>query len=51
MIPAIWEDAVKPHVPWKGEQKKIRGQVLVWEPRKPRYNGAQGIYDTAEEYT
>ncbi|MCP4714453.1 MAG: (Fe-S)-binding protein [Deltaproteobacteria bacterium] len=36
----------EPHVPWKGEQKKIRGQVLVWEPRKPRYNGAQGVYDT-----
>jgi len=34
------------HVPWKGEQKKVRGQVLVWEPRKPRYNGAQGVYDT-----
>ena len=34
------------HVPWKGEQKKIRGQVLVWEPRKPRYNGALGVYDT-----
>jgi Fe-S oxidoreductase len=36
----------EPHVPWKGEQKKIRGQILVWEPRKPRYNGAQGVYDT-----
>jgi len=36
----------EPHVPWKGEQKKIRGQVLVWEPRKPRYNGAWGVYDT-----
>jgi len=34
------------HVPWKGEQKKIRGQILVYEPRKPRYNGVQGIYDT-----
>jgi len=36
----------EPHVPWAGEQKKIRGQVLVYEPRKPRYNGALGIYDT-----
>jgi Fe-S oxidoreductase len=35
----------EPHVPWTGEQKKIRGQVLVYEPRKPRYNGALGIYD------
>jgi Fe-S oxidoreductase len=35
----------EPHVPWNGEQKKIRGQVLVYEPRKPRYNGAWGIYE------
>ncbi len=35
----------EPHVPWNGEQKKIRGQVLIYEPRKPRYNGAQGVYD------
>ena len=24
----------------------LRGQVLVYEPKKPRYNGALGIYDT-----
>jgi Fe-S oxidoreductase len=35
----------EPHVPWNGEQKKIRGQVLIYEPRKPRYNGASGVYD------
>ncbi len=35
----------EPYVPWTGEQKKIRGQILVYEPRKPRYNGAQGVYD------
>ena len=35
----------EPYVPWSGEQKKIRGQVLVYEPRKPRNNGALGIYD------
>jgi Fe-S oxidoreductase len=35
----------EPHVPWSGEQKKIRGQVLIYEPRKPRYNGAAGVYD------
>jgi len=33
------------HVPWKGEQKKIRGQVLVYDPPKPRNNGALGVYD------
>jgi Fe-S oxidoreductase len=35
----------EPYVPWKGEQKKIRGQVLIYEPRKPRYNGAVGVYE------
>jgi Fe-S oxidoreductase len=35
----------EPHVPWNGEQKKIRGQILIYEPRKPRYNGASGVYD------
>ena len=35
----------EPHVPWAGEQKKVRGQILVYEPRKPRYNGASGVYD------
>lgn len=35
----------EPYVPWEGEQKKIRGQVLIYEPRKPRYNGAQGVYE------
>jgi Fe-S oxidoreductase len=36
----------EPYLPWQGEQKKIRGQILIYEPRKPRYNGALGIYDT-----
>lgn len=35
----------EPHVPWDGVEKKIKGQVIVYEPRKPRYNGAWGIYD------
>lgn len=35
----------EPFIPWKGEQKKIRGQVLTYEPRRPRYNGAMGVYD------
>jgi Fe-S oxidoreductase len=34
----------EPYVPWKGEEKKIKGQVIVYEPRKPRYNGAWGVY-------
>jgi Fe-S oxidoreductase len=35
----------EPYIPWKGKEKKILNQVVVYEPRKPRYNGAWGIYD------
>jgi len=35
----------EPYVPWQGKEKKIRGQIVVYEPAKPRYNGAWGIYD------
>jgi Fe-S oxidoreductase len=35
----------EPYIPWKGVEKKIRNQVIVYEPRKPRYNGAWGVYD------
>lgn len=35
----------EPYVPWKGAEKKIRNQIIVYEPRKPRYNGAWGVYD------
>jgi Fe-S oxidoreductase len=34
----------EPYVPWQGREKKIFKQVVVYEPRKPRYNGAWGIY-------
>lgn len=33
------------YVPWEGKEKKILNQVHTWEPRRPRYNGAYGIYD------
>jgi len=33
------------YVPWEGKEKKIRGQIVVYEPRRPRYNGAWGVYD------
>ena len=33
------------YVPWKGKEKKIRGQIVVYEPRRPRYNGAWGVYE------
>lgn len=35
----------EPYIPWKGNEKKIFGQVVVYEPRKPRYNGANGVYE------
>ena len=35
----------EPYVAWQGKRKKIFGQIPVFEPRKPRYNGAWGVYD------
>jgi Fe-S oxidoreductase len=35
----------EPYVPWSGKEKKIYGQAVVYDPPRPRYNGAQGIYD------
>jgi Fe-S oxidoreductase len=35
----------EPFVPWTGVEKKIRNQIVVYEPDRPRYNGARGIYD------
>ena len=33
------------HVPWDGEEAKIFGQVVVYDPPRPRYNGAFGVYE------
>jgi Fe-S oxidoreductase len=35
----------EPYEPWNGKEKKILNQVHTWEPRRPRYMGAKGIYD------
>ena len=35
----------EPYVPWKGEEKKIFGQAVCYEPPRPRYNGAWGVYE------
>jgi Fe-S oxidoreductase len=35
----------EPYVPWNGVEKKIKNQIVVYEPRRPRYNGAWGVYD------
>jgi Fe-S oxidoreductase len=39
----------EPYVPWNGKEKKIRGQIVTYEPRRPRYNGAWGIYEPPRE--
>jgi Fe-S oxidoreductase len=35
----------EPYIPWKGKEKKIYGQMVVYDPPKPRYNGGRGIYE------
>jgi len=35
----------EPYVPWDGVEKKIKNQIVVYEPDRPRYNGARGVYD------
>ena len=35
----------EPYIPWEGREGKILNQVAVWNPARPRYNGAHGIYD------
>jgi Fe-S oxidoreductase len=35
----------EPYVQWEGVEKKIKSQIVVYEPKKPRFNGAWGIYD------
>jgi Fe-S oxidoreductase len=35
----------EPYVAWNGVEKKFKNQIVVHEPRKPRYNGIDGIYD------
>jgi Fe-S oxidoreductase len=35
----------EPYVPWDGVEKKIKSQIVVYEPKRPRYSGAWGVYD------
>jgi Fe-S oxidoreductase len=35
----------EPYIPWSGKEKKVENQIVVYEPKKPRYNGAWGVYD------
>jgi Fe-S oxidoreductase len=34
----------EPYVPWNGKEKKIFGQAVCYDPPRPRYNGAWGVY-------
>jgi Fe-S oxidoreductase len=33
------------YVPWNGKEKKIFGQAVAYDPPRPRYSGAFGIYE------
>ncbi|MGE5423569.1 MAG: (Fe-S)-binding protein [Ignavibacteriales bacterium] len=35
----------EPYIPWEGKEEKILNQIHTWNPKRPRYNGAYGIYD------
>jgi len=37
------------YIPWQGEERKIKGQIIVYEPAKPRDVGATGIYESPRE--
>ncbi|MFH2115872.1 MAG: (Fe-S)-binding protein [Spirochaetota bacterium] len=37
------------YTPWDGKEKKILNQIHTWEPRRPRYNGAHGVYDAPRD--
>ena len=39
----------EPYVPWEGKEKRVRNQIVVYEPRRPRYNGAWGVYDAPRD--
>jgi Fe-S oxidoreductase len=35
----------EPYIPWDGVETKIRKQIIVYDPPRPRRNGAWGVYD------
>lgn len=39
----------EPYLPWQGVEKKIKEQIIVYDPRRPRNNGAWGVYDQPRE--
>jgi Fe-S oxidoreductase len=39
----------EPYVAWNGKEKKIFGQAVCYDPPRPRYNGALGVYEEPRE--
>jgi len=39
----------EPYIDWEGEEKKVRGQIVLHTPKKPRFNGVNGVYDLPRE--
>lgn len=37
------------YMPWSGKEKKIFSQAVCYDPPKPRYNGAFGVYEPPRE--
>jgi Fe-S oxidoreductase len=35
----------EPYVAWNGKEKKIFGQAVAYDPPRPRYSGAFGVYE------
>ena len=39
----------EPYTQWEGVEKKIYGQAVVYDPPRPRHNGAKGVYDAPRD--
>jgi Fe-S oxidoreductase len=39
----------EPYEQWEGVEKKIYGQAVVYDPPRPRHNGANGVYDAPRD--
>ena len=39
----------EPYQPWEGVEKKIYGQAVVYDPPRPRHNGANGVYQAPRD--
>ena len=39
----------EPYTQWEGVEKKIYGQAVVYDPPRPRHNGAGGVYQAPRD--